>query len=261
MAEGFDFDGKVVLVTGAARGIGAAITRVFAAAGATVIASDVLEKELAATVQAVGPRARARHLDVTDAGAWSATVREIEAKHGRLDALVNNAGILAFGDLQSTTAEQFRRLFEVNVVGVFLGMQAVFPVMKAAGRGAIVNMSSSSALMGNNAVGAYGATKWAVRGLTRSAALEYGPHGVRVNGVHPYGIDTWMSNPQGAPRETLNPGYRNGPLQRMGDPSEVANAVLYLASDAASYTSGAELAVDGATCAGQYFYGFPGAPY
>ena len=185
----------------------------------------------------------------------------IEAKHGRLDALVNNAGILAFGDLQSTTAEQFRRLFEVNVIGVFLGMQAVFPVMKAAGRGAIVNMSSSSALMGNNAVGAYGATKWAVRGLTRSAALEYGPHGVRVNGVHPYGIDTWMSNPQGAPRETLNPGYRNVPLQRMGDPSEVANAVLYLASDAASYTSGAELAVDGATCAGQYFYGLPGAPY
>ena len=240
MAEGFDFDGKVVLVTGAARGIGAAITRVFAAAGATVIASDVLEKELAATVQSVGPRARARHLDVTDAGAWSATVREIEAKHGRLDVLVNNAGILAFGDLQSTTAEQFRRLFEVNVVGVFLGMQAVFPVMKAAGRGAIVNMSSSSALMGNNAVGAYG---------------------VRVNGVHPYGIDTWMSNPQGAPRETLNPGYRNVPLQRMGDPSEVANAVLYLASDAASYTSGAELAVDGATCAGQYFYGLPGAPY
>jgi 3alpha(or 20beta)-hydroxysteroid dehydrogenase len=167
MAEGFDFDGKVVLVTGAARGIGAAITRVFAAAGATVIATDVLEKELAATVQSVGPRARARHLDVTDAGAWSATVREIEAKHGRLDALVNNAGILAFGDLQSTTAEQFRRLFEVNVVGVFLGMQAVFPVMKAAGRGAIVNMSSSSGLMGNNAVGAYGATKWAVRGLTR----------------------------------------------------------------------------------------------
>ena len=255
MAEGFDFDGKVVLVTGAARGIGAAIARAFAAAGV------VREMELAATVQAIGPRASARRLDVTDAAAWAAAVQEIEAKHRRLDVLVNNAGILAFGDLQSTTADQFRRLFEVNVIGVFLGMQAVFPLMKAAGRGAIVNMSSSSGLMGNNAVGAYGATKWAVRGLTRSAALEYGPHGVRVNGVHPYGIDTWMSNPQGAPRESLNPGYRNVPLQRMGDPGEVANAVLYLASDAASYTSGAELAVDGATCAGQYFYGLPGAPY
>jgi 3alpha(or 20beta)-hydroxysteroid dehydrogenase len=261
MTDGFGFDGKVVLVTGAARGIGAAISRVFAAAGARVIATDVLEAELAATVQSIGPGAEPRHLDVTDESAWASSVGDVVAKHGRLDVLVNNAGILAFGDLQSTTAAQLRRLFEVNVVGVFLGMKAVFPVMKAAGRGAIVNMSSSSGLMGNNAVGAYGATKWAVRGLTRSAALEYGPHGVRVNSVHPYGIDTYMSNPQGAPRETLNAGYRNVPLQRMGDPGEVANAVLYLASDAASYTSGAELAIDGATCAGQYFYGLPGAPY
>ena len=147
MADGFGFEGKVVLVTGAARGIGAAITRVFAAAGDTVVATDVLESELAATVKDVGQKARARRLDVTDATAWSKVVEEITAQHGRLDVLVNNAGILAFGDLQSTTADQFRRLFEVNVVGVFLGMQAVFPVMKAAARGAIVNMSSSSGLM------------------------------------------------------------------------------------------------------------------
>jgi len=261
MTDGFGFDGKVVLVTGAARGIGAAIARAFAAAGATVVATDVLDAELAGTVTGIGARAQARRLDVTDEVAWESTVRDVVAKHGRLDALVNNAGILAFGELQATTAAELRRLLEVNDVGVFLGMKAVFPGMKAARRGAIVNMSSSSGLMGNNAVGAYGATKWAVRGLTRSAALEYGPHGVRVNSVHPYGIDTQMSNPQGLPREQLNPGYRNVPLQRMGDPSEVANAVLYLASDAASFTSGAELPIDGATCAGQYFYGLPGAPY
>jgi 3alpha(or 20beta)-hydroxysteroid dehydrogenase len=261
MADGLSFDGKVVLVTGAARGIGAAIARAFAASGATVVATDVLDDALAATASAAGPRVQARRLDVTDDAGWVAVVGEIETRHRRLDALVNNAGILAFGDLQSMTADGFRRLFEVNVIGTFLGMKTVFPVMKAAGRGAIVNMSSSSGLMGNNAVGAYGATKWAVRGLTRSAALEYGPHGVRVNSVHPYGIDTMMSNPQGRPREELNARYRNVPLQRMGDPVEVANAVLYLCSDAASFTSGAELPIDGAACAGQYFYGLPGAPY
>jgi 3alpha(or 20beta)-hydroxysteroid dehydrogenase len=260
VTEGFSFDGKVVLVTGAARGIGAAIVQTFAAAGATVIATDILDAELAATAKASGPGVHARRLDVTDEAGWEATVADVLARHLRLDALVNNAGILAFAELQATTAAQLRRLLEVNVVGVFLGMKAAFPPMKAAGRGAIVNMSSSSGLMGNNAVGAYGATKWAVRGLTRSAAMEYGLHGVRVNSVHPYGIDTYMSNPQGLPRSELNPRFRNVPLQRMGDPREVANAVLYLCSDAASFTSGAELPVDGATCAGQYFYGFPGAP-
>jgi 3alpha(or 20beta)-hydroxysteroid dehydrogenase len=255
MAEGFDFDRKVVLVTGAARGIGAAITRVFMAR-APPSSRATSPSRLAAPFRRRGPRARGNLSDRRLLGGGG----EGDRCHARpAHVLVNNAGILAFGDLQSK-----RRAVPPAVRG-----QRVSAYSRHAGRvpgderrpRAIVNMSSSSGLMGNNAVGAYGATKWAVRGLTRSAALEYGPHGVRVNGVHPYGIDTWMSNPQGAPRDTLNPGYRNVPLQRMGDPSEVANAVLYLASDAASYTSGAELAVDGATCAGQYFYGLPGAPY
>ena len=253
-------DTRVAFVTGGARGIGWATCEELVAHGWRVAIGD-LDGDAARARTDEGRGILGLPLDVADGASIDAALDATLERFGRLDLLVNNAGIQRHGPIEELAFADWRAVLDVNLDGVFRCLQAGGRRMLAAGRGAIVNMSSSSALMGNNAVGAYGATKWAVRGLTRSAALEYGPHGVRVNGVHPYGIDTWMSNPQGAPRETLNPGYRNVPLQRMGDPSEVANAVLYLASDAASYTSGAELAVDGATCAGQYFYGLPGAPY
>jgi len=253
-------DGRVVLVTGAARGIGAAIARVLAEAGAQVVLTDVLDEALAATAAQIGERALALRLDVTDGQAWAATVEQVLARYGRLDALVNNAGILAFATLEDTTEEQFRRILEVNVTGTFLGMRAVTPAMKAVRRGSIVNISSADGLMGRNALTAYTASKWAIRGLTRSAALELGLHGVRVNSVHPGGIFTELANPGGLSREQYDGLFDWLPLQRAADPEEVARSVLFLVSDASSYSTGSEFAVDGGMSAGQYYFGLPGAP-
>jgi 3alpha(or 20beta)-hydroxysteroid dehydrogenase len=193
----------------------------------------------------IGDAARYVHLDVTDEAQWQAAVEAAEAAFGPVTVLVNNAGILHFQTLDKTTLEDFDRVLRVNVHGVFLGMKAVTPSMIRAGGGSIVNISSTAGLQGLPHLGAYVASKWAVRGLTKTAAIDLGTRGIRVNSVHPGGIDT----PMIAGSSGDAPFYKRLPVPRMGSADEAARAVLFLASDEASYISGAELAVDGgATC-------------
>ncbi len=252
-------DGKVALVTGAARGMGAAIARRFVEEGAIVVLTDVLE-EVDAVARALGAQAEARTQDVSDESGWSLLVEEIVAKHGRIDVLVNNAGILMFRDLLKTSADDLRRILEVNVVGTFNGMRAVAPHMVRQGRGSIVNNSSADGLQGANALCAYVGSKFAVRGMTKVAALELAPYGVRVNSVHPGGINTPMANPQNLPLEQLDLAFKQFPAQRVGHAEEAAECFVFLASDESSYCIGSELAVDGGLTAGHYYFGLPGSP-
>ena len=238
-------DGKVALISGGARGQGEAEARRFVAEGAKVVIGDILEAEGKAVADDLGDAAVFVPLDVTDESSWAAAVAEAEERFGPVSVLVNNAGILSFGQLDRVKRGEYERLIQVNLVGVLLGMQAVVPSMVKAGGGSIVNISSTSGLQGLPFVGAYGSTKWAVRGPSKSAAIDFGHRGIRVNSVHPGGIDT----PMVAGTSGDAPYYKRLPVSRMGTPDEVANAVLFLASDEASYVTGAELAVDGgATC-------------
>ncbi len=250
---------KVAIVTGAARGMGAAIARRFIEEGAVVTLTDVIP-EVAETAAQLGERARAVVHDVADEAGWTALVDELMAQHGRIDVLVNNAGILMFRDLLSTTATDLRRILEVNVVGTFNGMRAVAPHMIRQGRGSIINNSSADGLQGANALTAYVGSKFAVRGMTKVAALELGPYGVRVNSVHPGGIDTPMANPQGVPAAQFDVAFKPYAAQRAGRPAEAAECFVFLASDESSYCMGSELAVDGGLTAGHYYYGLPGSP-
>ena len=252
---------RVAVVTGAARGIGRAIVSEFIQAEVQhVVCADLLADELADLQREFGDRVTTLVHDITDAEGWQALVSQTLSAHGRLDILVNNAGILIFGTLEETAPEDFKRLMEVNVFGAFLGMQAVLPPMKQAKQGAIVNISSVSGVVPSNFVGAYSASKFAVRGLTRVAALEFGLDGIRVNSVHPGGVNTLMTNPMNVDRKEIDAIYNFVPLQRSSQPEEIARGVTYLASDAAAYCNGTELIIDGGMAAGLYFPGLPGAP-
>lgn len=253
-------DGKVVIITGGARGMGAATSRVFAGAGAKVAIVDVLDEAGAALVSELGGSTRFYHLDVTSEAEWASVVMKVESDLGPVDALINNAGVLHFASLLETSLADYERVLRINLVGEFLGIKAVGPGMVARGRGAIVNISSVDGMKGANGLAAYASSKWGVRGLTKVAAMELGHKGVRVNSVHPGGVDTVMSNFSAAPREEVNKQYGNVPLQRIGGPEEIARASLFLASDDASYIHGAELVVDGGMIVGQYYQGVPGAP-
>ena len=239
-------DGKVAIVTGGARGQGEAEARLFAAEGAQVVVADVLDAEGAAVAADLGEAGAFLHLDVTDEGQWVAAVSAAEARFGPVTVLVNNAGILAFEAIHRVTLDDWQRVQGVNVTGTFLGIKSVTRSMARAGGGSIVNISSTAGLVGLPYVGAYVASKWAVRGLTKSAAIDLGPKGIRVNSVHPGGIDTPMT----AGTDKDAPFYRRLPISRMGTSEEVARAVLFLASDESSYTTGAELAVDGGATSG-----------
>ena len=256
----FRLKNKIAIVTGGARGMGAATARLFASEGATVVIADMLETEGRALAAELGGDSIFRKHNVADENQWQALVGDVVTRFGRVDALVNNAGVVGFGTIETSTAEEFDRVFGVNVKGPLLGMKHVGKVMTAAGKGAIVNISSVDGLRGANAVGIYSSSKWAIRGLTKTAALEYGHHGVRVNSVHPGGVDTPMGNPQGQAGSERNWSYQRVPLQRIGEPGEVAAASLFLCSDEASYITGAELAVDGGWSAGYYHAYLPGAP-
>lgn len=253
-------EGKVAIVTGGARGMGAATCRRFVAEGARVAIADVLEAEGAALAAELGAAARFFRLDVTSEENWAEVVAAVEAGLGPVDVLVNNAGILMFKSLLETTKADYERVLGVNLVGEFLGIKAVAPGMIARGNGAIINISSVDGMKGANSLVAYASSKWGVRGLTKVAAMELGHKGIRVNSVHPGGVDTVMSNHTGAPREEVDKGYANVPLQRIGGPEQVAAASAFLASDDASYVHGAEIVVDGGMTVGTYYMGFPGSP-
>ncbi|MBA4089008.1 MAG: 3-alpha-hydroxysteroid dehydrogenase [Sphingobium sp.] len=252
--------GKVAIVTGGARGMGEATCRLFAREGAIVVVADLLEAEGAALAADIGGDAMFARLNVAEEGDWVALVDAVLARHGRVDALVNNAGVAAFAPLEALEVADIDRVLAVNVKGPMLGLKHVGRAMREAGRGAIVNIASVDGFRGVNSLGLYSSSKWAVRGLTKTAALEFGPHGVRVNSVHPGGVDTVMGNPQGQQGAERNESYGRVPLQRIGEPEEIAAASLFLCSDEASYISGAELAVDGGWAAGYYHHFLPGAP-
>ena len=252
--------GKVALVTGGARGIGEGIVRRFIAEGARVVIADVLEAEGAALAAELGDAATFVHLDVTRRADWDAALAETEQRFGRLDCLVNNAGVIVFKTLDDLTEVEMRKVLDVNVIGLMIGSQAAIPLLERDGGGSIVNMSSADGISGANALTAYCASKFAVRGFTKACALELGPRGIRVNSIHPGGIVSAMTNPGNAPREQVDRGFRIYPAQRAGDPADIAAAAAYLASDDAAYCYGTELSVDGGLNAGHYYMGLPGSP-
>ena len=237
-------EGKTALITGGARGQGAAEARLFAEEGANVVLTDVLDEDGERTADAIG--ADYLHHDVTSEAEWAAAVARAIELHGGVDVLINNAGIYAQTTLLGGDLEEYRRVIEVNQVGVFLGMREVAPVMIERGGGSIINISSVGGMRGGGGSFAYTASKWAVRGMTKSAAVRLGPHGIRVNSIHPGLIDTPMlGETRMANPDTLEQMLGQIPLGRIGQPEEVARLALFLASDDSAYSTGSEFLVDG----------------
>lgn len=239
--------GKVALITGAARGQGAAAARRFVAEGARVMLTDVLDdqgKDLAAELGA-----EYCHLDVSSEEGWAEAVSHTVETFGDISVLVNNAGILHFSALADTTLADYQRVIGVNQVGTFLGMRAVVESMTRAGGGSIVNVSSVEGLAGMPYLVAYTASKFAIRGMTKVAAMELGRHGIRVNSVHPGAIDTPMVGEALGRPVDISPVGKKVALRRVGQPEDVANVVLFLASEESAYCTGAEFAVDGGATA------------
>jgi 3alpha(or 20beta)-hydroxysteroid dehydrogenase len=243
-------EGKVVLVTGAARGIGAAIAHRFAQEGANLLLTDADEVGARQVAADIGNAAAAHAHDVTSEAEWEAVVAWALETHGRVDVLVNNAGVFLAATLEETTLEDFRRVQEVNQVGVFLGMRTVAPPMAARGSGSIINVSSVAGLMGTPYLTAYAAGKWAVRGMTKAVAKELAASGVRVNSIHPGQIDTDMHVRQRERTpELIDRLVAAIPMRRIGDPLEVADAAIFLAADESGYVTGSELVIDGGVSA------------
>lgn len=241
-------NGRVALVTGAARGIGASAARELADAGASIVLTDVLDAEgkaLADELRGAGRQATYLHLDVADEKQWRDVVDAAVTLYGRLDILVNNAGIATMSDVEAETLEGWNRLIAINQTGVWLGMKAVIPSMRAVGGGSIVNLSSIfGAVGGFGGSIAYHASKGAVRLMTKNAALHCAKEGIRVNSVHPGFIDTpLIEQVKGTPAEQAI--LANTPMGRLGRPDEIGAVITFLASDAASYMTGSEVYVDG----------------
>ena len=233
---------KVCLITGGSRGQGAAEAELFCAEGAKVWISDVLDDEGDALSDRLGEQCEYRRLDVRDESGWQTLVAEIEATDGRLDVLINNAGIFRSGRFVDTTKEEFELVMDINCTGVFLGMRTVASLMMKGGVGSIVNISSLAGMRGAARSAAYGASKWAVRGMTKTAAVEFARKGIRVNSIHPGLIETPMAAEVGPGQERL---IKRTPLGRSADAREVANMALFLASDESSYSTGSEFLIDG----------------
>ena len=236
------FAGKVVLISGGARGQGAVEARMLVAEGARVVLGDVLEDEGERLAAELGPDARFLRQDVTAEDDWTKLVAAAEAMGG-LHGLVNNAGIYIPRPLLETDAALFERHTRVNQLGCFLGMKAAAPAMERSGGGSIVNISSTAGLRGSAHALAYSATKWALRGMTKSAAVDLAPRGIRVNSVHPGPIDTAMLHIRS--EAEIAERVAQVPMRRLGTAEEVARLVLFLLSDESAYMTGAELAIDG----------------
>ena len=235
--------GKIALITGGARGQGRQEAERFAAEGATVYITDVLDDVGAAAADELGDAVAFLHHDVTSEDDWAAVIAGIIEQHGRIEILVNNAGIFSMTAALDTSIEAWNQMVAINQTGVFLGIRDVGRVMCEQGSGSIINISSIAGLAGVGRAHAYAATKWAVRGMSKSAAIEFAAHGVRVNSVHPGIIDTDMLREFGGNIERITESI---PMGRTASADEVANVVLFLASEEASYCSGHEFVVDGA---------------
>lgn len=235
--------GKVAVISGAARGMGASHASEMVAHGAKVLCGDILDKEGEQVVKELGDSARYVHLDVTRTADWDTAVATAVAEFGGVDVLVNNAGIINIGTVEDFELSEWHRILDINLTGVFLGIRAVVPAMKKAGRGSIVNISSIEGMAGTVASHGYTATKFAVRGLTKSTAVELGQFGIRVNSIHPGLVKTPMT-------DWIPEDIFQSALGRIAQPKEVSNLVVYLASDESSFSTGSEFVVDGGTLAG-----------
>lgn len=245
-----NLEGKVALITGAARGQGAAEARLFAARGAKVMLCDVLDADGEKTAAAIGTAAAYLRLDVTDEDSWRAAVEATVARFGKLNVLVNNAGIGLLGALKTMSVADYMKTIEINQLGVFLGMRSVAAAMKAAGGGSIINISSIAGLGGVVGGVAYCASKFAVRGMTKVAAMELGPDNIRVNSIHPGGVMTNMLSDAGLTGAGADALFARTPLGRIAQPEEMATLAAYLASDDSSYSTGSEFVADGGLTAG-----------
>lgn len=237
--------GKVALITGAARGQGAAHARRLAEEGASVIISDIRDQEGRALAEELGPSAFYLSHDVGSEESWRKAMETIRDRHGRLDVLVNNAGIAIMAGIEATDTALFERTVRINQLGPFLGVKYGSALMKVGGGGSIINISSVSGVKSDPNFIAYTTTKWAVRGLTRAAARDLAPAKVRVNTIFPGVIDTPMLTDAVPDLDVAGFAAATTPLGRAGQPDEVAEAVVFLASDESSFVTGAELAVDG----------------
>ena len=246
-------DGKVALISGGARGQGAEEARLMAKEGAKVVFGDILDdqgKQVEAEITEAGLDATYIHLDVTRESEWEAAVETVVRKYGGLNILVNNAGILIRKSIEDTTEEEWDRIMGVNVKGVFLGTKHAIPAMRNSGGGSIINISSTAGLVGSpEGSPSYTATKGAVRLFTKATAIQHAKDGIRCNSVHPGPIDTEMIRDTTADAERWAARMRRLPMGRIGTASDIAYGVLYLASDEASFVTGAELVIDGGTTA------------
>ena len=231
-------DNKVALITGGARGMGAADARMLVKEGAKVVIGDILDDEGTALADELGEAARYVHLDVTSADEWAAAVETALSSFGKLNVLVNNAGIVQLGPLKTLDVARWQQVLDVNLTGPMLGTKSVIQPMIDAGGGSIINVSSIEGLRGAAYVHSYVASKWGLRGLTKSSALELAGHNIRVNSIHPGFIRTPMT-------KHLPDDMVQAPLGRPGTPDEVATFVVFLASDESSFSTGAEFVVDG----------------
>jgi 3alpha(or 20beta)-hydroxysteroid dehydrogenase len=245
--------GKVAIVTGAAMGQGEGISRAYVAEGAKVVIADVAKNEGQALADELGENAHFAFHDVSDQGSWTALLADTHERFGPVTILANNAGILRFGSVETMPIDEVELLFRVNQLGCWLGMQAVVPHMREAGGGSIVNASSTEGLAGMANTVAYGATKFAIRGMTKGAAHELGKYNIRVNTVHPGMIRTPMTEEHGD--IAFEYGAKKIPLRRVGYPEDIAPLYVFLGSDEASYINGAEIAIDGGVTATHGFGG------
>jgi 3alpha(or 20beta)-hydroxysteroid dehydrogenase len=253
-------EGKTAIITGAARGTGAMTARRFVDNGASVVIADLLEDEGRAVAGQLGERATFHRLDITDEGSWATLVSDVLARKACIDILVNNAAVLYIGAIERTSMSDFRRVLDVNTVGAFAGIRAVVGPMKQAGRGSIVNVASVDALVALNGLSAYSASKWALRGLTKSAALELGRDGIRVNTVCPAGGNAQMFAPWadalGGMGDEVAAYHADRAIPRGAQMDEIADVIVFLASDQSRFVTGADIPVEGGQVAGHFLAGF-----